>query len=170
MANDSGEKPCVFCAIVSGKIPTKKVYEDNDSIAFLDIHPRTKGMTIVAPKKHYTEMREDFVESLKVFQTAEVVSQMIQQFLQPSAVDAAIIKSEEIPHFHVRLYPIFGEEKPLIEGPPHNVTDQELTEIANGISSVKVEIFKQEKAEEKPVEKEWSAEDAKYIRHQLEET
>lgn len=165
------QQACVFCAIVSGKIPSKKVYEDNDSLAFLDIHPRSKGMTIVAPKKHYPQMQDDFLETLKAFQAAEAVSQMIGQSLQPKSVQLAIIPSDEVPHFHVRLYPIYGdEERPLIEGPPHNATDAELEETANKIRSVQVEIFKPEKVEEKPVQKEWSPEDAEYIRHQIEKT
>ena len=43
---------CLFCKIVSGEVPSKKVYEDEHSIAFLDINPRNPGHTLVIPKRH----------------------------------------------------------------------------------------------------------------------
>ncbi len=50
---------CIFCKIVNGEIPSYKVYEDDYSFAFLDIHPVHPGHTLVIPKKHY----EDFLEA-----------------------------------------------------------------------------------------------------------
>ena len=44
---------CIFCQIIEGKIPSYKIYEDNDYIAILDIFPNTKGMTLVIPKQHF---------------------------------------------------------------------------------------------------------------------
>lgn len=160
------DKPCVFCAIVDGKIPAKKVFEDNDSIAFLDINPRTPGMTIVAPRKHYTHMQDDFMESLKSFQAAENVSQMIIQSLGPKFVEIGVMPSAEVPHFHFRLYPIYSDEKPLIEGQPTKMSDEELNTIASKISSANVNIFAPKKEEKEP-EKSWSEEDSSYIKKQV---
>ena len=44
---------CVFCKIIKGEIPCTKVYEDNDTLAFLDIAPVNIGHTLVIPKKHF---------------------------------------------------------------------------------------------------------------------
>ena len=44
---------CIFCKIVEGKIPSAKVYEDDDVLAFLDISQTTEGHTLVIPKEHY---------------------------------------------------------------------------------------------------------------------
>ncbi|MEK7168066.1 MAG: HIT family protein [Patescibacteria group bacterium] len=49
---------CLFCKIVSGGIPCFKIYEDENVLAFLDIHPVNPGHTLVIPKKHY----QDFLE------------------------------------------------------------------------------------------------------------
>jgi diadenosine tetraphosphate (Ap4A) HIT family hydrolase len=46
-------KDCIFCKIVKGEIPCHRIYGDSDYLAFLDIYPNTKGMTLVIPKKHY---------------------------------------------------------------------------------------------------------------------
>ncbi|MFA5737075.1 MAG: HIT family protein [Candidatus Paceibacterota bacterium] len=47
---------CLFCKIVSGKIPAYKIYEDDKFIAFLDIKPINFGHTLVIPKKHYRNL------------------------------------------------------------------------------------------------------------------
>ncbi|MFQ6032902.1 MAG: HIT family protein, partial [Candidatus Zixiibacteriota bacterium] len=44
---------CIFCSVVAGKVPAKKVYEDESVLAFLDINPRNPGHTLVVPKKHF---------------------------------------------------------------------------------------------------------------------
>ena len=43
---------CIFCKIIKGEVPFTKVYEDEDTLAFLDINPITKGHTLVIPKEH----------------------------------------------------------------------------------------------------------------------
>ena len=49
---------CIFCKIVSGDIPSQRVYEDADTIAFLDIRPVNVGHTLVIPKAHFANMLE----------------------------------------------------------------------------------------------------------------
>ena len=47
---------CVFCKITAGKIPSDKVYEDEHTVAFLDIRPSNKGHVLVVPKAHYADV------------------------------------------------------------------------------------------------------------------
>ncbi len=47
---------CIFCKIVKGEIPIRKVYEDEHNLAFLDINPRNPGHTLVIPKKHIEDI------------------------------------------------------------------------------------------------------------------
>ena len=49
---------CIFCDIIDGNIPSKKVYEDDKFLAILDISQTTMGHTLVMPKKHYENMLE----------------------------------------------------------------------------------------------------------------
>ena len=49
---------CVFCKIIKGDIPSKKVYEDDDILAFYDINPIAKVHVLVIPKKHITSLLE----------------------------------------------------------------------------------------------------------------
>lgn len=43
---------CIFCKIIAGELPSWRVYEDEQIFAFLDIHPKQKGHTLVVPKEH----------------------------------------------------------------------------------------------------------------------
>lgn len=47
---------CIFCKIVSGDIPSKKIYEDSYHIAFLDIFPAARGHSLVIPKSHHVDI------------------------------------------------------------------------------------------------------------------
>ena len=55
---------CIFCAIVAGEIPSFKVYEDEQVLAYLDINPFSKGHTLVIPKKHSTGLLDTDDETL----------------------------------------------------------------------------------------------------------
>jgi histidine triad (HIT) family protein len=49
---------CLFCKIVSGEIPAKKVHEDADSVAFQDINPQAPTHLLVVPRKHIPTMND----------------------------------------------------------------------------------------------------------------
>ena len=49
---------CLFCKIVSGDIPSKKVYEDEHTFAFEDIDPKAPTHVLVVPKKHLSGLKE----------------------------------------------------------------------------------------------------------------
>lgn len=49
---------CIFCKIVRNEIPSKKVYEDDGNVAFLDINPASPGHVLVVPKKHFAGMHD----------------------------------------------------------------------------------------------------------------
>ncbi|MEK6860090.1 MAG: HIT family protein [Nanoarchaeota archaeon] len=50
------EKNCIFCKIARGEIPCSKVYEDDNFIAILDVHPKAEGHTLIIPKKHFRNL------------------------------------------------------------------------------------------------------------------
>ena len=147
------QKPCIFCQIIRGAVLSKIVYEDENVLAFLDINPRSKGMTIVVPKQHYKEFDENFELSVKVFSSALIVAEMIKLALQPKKIYFSIMVSDMIPHFHIKIYPVFEKEMPLIEGKPIFMNELELESIAQKIRGIKVEVKKEEKKEETKEEK-----------------
>ena len=63
---------CIFCKIVSGEIPSKKVYEDENFMGILDVNPIAEGHTLIIPKKHFTNILEmpsslgnEFIDAVK---------------------------------------------------------------------------------------------------------
>lgn len=53
---------CLFCRIIRGEIPSKKVYEDDQTVAFDDIHPQAPTHVLVIPKKHVVGLKEATAE------------------------------------------------------------------------------------------------------------
>jgi histidine triad (HIT) family protein len=59
-----GNMSCVFCAVVAGKAPAIRIYEDGDYLAILDIKPFTRGHTLVVPKRHTADLTDTPAETL----------------------------------------------------------------------------------------------------------
>ena len=60
---------CLFCRIISGKIPAKKVYEDEHVFAFEDIKPKAPTHVLIVPKKHFAGLNEAQAEDAMVFES-----------------------------------------------------------------------------------------------------
>jgi histidine triad (HIT) family protein len=50
------EEKCIFCKIIKGEIPSTKVYDSDNFIGILDIHPKAEGHTVIIPKKHFNSL------------------------------------------------------------------------------------------------------------------
>ncbi|MHB8602921.1 MAG: HIT family protein [Nitrosotalea sp.] len=99
---------CIFCKIVNGTIPAKKLYETQSSLAFLDAFPLVRGHTLVIPKNHYNKI-QDMSESdnRDLFETVRMMSGKLES-ISPSALIAIHNGKEsgqEIPHVHVHVIP-----------------------------------------------------------------
>jgi histidine triad (HIT) family protein len=159
---------CIFCRIVKKEIPAKVVYEDESSVAFLDINPRSTGMTIVASKKHFSNFDEDSETATKIFQSAQAVAKAIKSALNPLAIEFGVIPSKEVPHFHIRIYPVYENEIPLLENQPKKVSEQELEKIAAEIrSATPTAPAKEEVIVEQVEEPKRTEEDIAWIKRQL---
>ena len=132
------EQKCLFCAIVNKEVPAKIVHEDENCVAILDIAPRSTGMTLVIPRRHVKDFDKHGELSKRVFSSALTVAEKIRQALQPNDISMAIIPSE-LQHFHIRLYPVYENEVPLIENQARKVTEEELDSVAEKIKSVTIE-------------------------------
>ncbi|MBI4225766.1 HIT domain-containing protein [Candidatus Roizmanbacteria bacterium] len=99
-------KNCIFCKIIKGELPSYKVYDDKDFLAFLDIFPRTVGHTLVIPKKHF-QWVYDYPAFGKYWETVLIITKAIQKALKPSFVTYLTI-GIEVPHAHIHILPRFG--------------------------------------------------------------
>ena len=112
---------CIFCKIVSKEIPTKILYEDEYTIAFLDAFPVAKGHTLVIPKQHYAKIQDLPSEiNEKLFNTVHKLIPKVDS-LQGStlvAIHNGKDSGQEIPHVHVHLIP---RSKNDSAGPVHSM-------------------------------------------------
>jgi histidine triad (HIT) family protein len=117
---------CVFCRIRDGQIPSTRVYEDERTIAFMDINPLNEGHTLVISRAHAATLYEaDEVDLQAAIVTAGRVARAIRESLRPDGLNmlqangAAAFQS--VPHFHLHLVPRFtgdgkGFDWPMVAG------------------------------------------------------
>ena len=96
-------KNCIFCKIVRGEILSTKVYEDENFLAFLDIHPRNPGHTQVIPKKHYRWVW-DMPEVGLYMEICKKIANAQRRAFETEWVVSTIF-GEEVPHAHIWLIP-----------------------------------------------------------------
>jgi histidine triad (HIT) family protein len=73
---------CLFCKIVAGEIPSKKIYEDDHYLAFLDIFPANRGHTLVIPKAHFVDIHSMPAEVYGgIAATAKRIADLLQEKL-----------------------------------------------------------------------------------------
>jgi histidine triad (HIT) family protein len=95
----------IFTRIIKGEIPCHKVYEDDKTFAFLDIHPKTPGHTLIVPKKQVEFLWDLTDEDYQaVMSTVKKVALRIREVLKPPYVGELVV-GEEVPHAHVHIYP-----------------------------------------------------------------
>jgi len=144
---------CIFCKIIRKEIPSETIYEDDNFIAFLDIRPRSKGMTLIVPKKHVKDLEEDENLSKQLFWLAIKFSSAIKKALSPLTTSIAYMPSQ-IEHLHLRVYPYFENEIPLVENKPLEISPEELKSIAEKIrKNLSIEVSKKEEDKEEKIEK-----------------
>ena len=97
------EENCVFCKIIKGDIPSYKVYEDENFLAFLDINSQSPGHTQVIPKDHYRWVWN--VPNVgEYFEVARKVALALEKAFNTDFILSKII-GDEVPHAHIWVFP-----------------------------------------------------------------
>lgn len=112
---------CIFCSIISGKIQSRKIYETQRSLAFLDAFPLVQGHALVVPKSHHVKVQEiSPQDSADLFEVVRVVAQRIERLAPSSliAVHNGKESGQEVPHVHVHVIPRRQEDG---AGPVHSM-------------------------------------------------
>lgn len=106
---------CIFCKIIKGEIPSHKVYEDAEFLAFLDIDPLSPGHTLIIPKQHYRWVW-DVPHAGAYFEVAQKIALAQKKAFQTDFVLSKIV-GEEVPHAHIWVYPdrdVAGDKKDFV--------------------------------------------------------
>lgn len=125
---------CIFCKIVSGEIPSYKVYEDGNYLAFLAVPPLNLGHTLVIPKKHFRwvwDLPVNRKSSPNLGEYYEIIGRVAKAIRKSLETDwlVSLVVGEEVPHAHVWLVPRFdndGHGSSLNLKNVKKLTDQEM--------------------------------------------
>ena len=101
---------CVFCKIVAGQIPSTRVYEDEHTVAFMDLGHVNPGHTLVAVKKHAANLYElDETQAAAVARATVKISKAIKAAFQPEGLSVYQANGkpagQTVFHYHVHLLP-----------------------------------------------------------------
>ena len=106
---------CIFCRIVAGEIPSRRVYEDERTIAFMDINPGTRGHLLVIPRTHYQDVLSVDPGDLAATATmAKAMAQRVKDKLDADGVN--LLNScgraawQTVFHFHIHVIPRYVDD------------------------------------------------------------
>ena len=127
---------CIFCKIVGGSEPAHKIWESDDFVAFLSIHPCNPGHTCLIPKLH-VDYVFDLEEPLysNIFQAARQLSGPIKRVTDAKRVGIAV-EGFSVRHVHLHLVPLNN----VSELDPHRHTKQTEEELAEMAEKIRAEI------------------------------
>ena len=122
---------CVFCKIVNGEIPSKKIYEDDNVIGILDISQATVGHSLIIPKKHYENILSiDDIDYLNVMKAVKLVTNKIGRNLPVKGFNILNNCNEAagqtVMHFHVHILPRYDNDDLKIEFKSHELDLDEI--------------------------------------------
>jgi histidine triad (HIT) family protein len=133
---------CIFCKIANHEISDNIIYENRDTVAFLDIHPRSPGHTVIIPKEHAANVLELSEESAgAIFLTIKEITGILDRALSPDGFTTGINHDEAfgqtINHLHIHIFPRYkGDNGSSIHSVVNNPPTESLEEIKEKIKSI----------------------------------
>ena len=114
----SHDPNCIFCKIVAGQIPSKKAYEDEDILAFHDIHPWAPVHILIIPKRHITSMVDVTMEDQALLGKMMAISPKLMADLGVTNGYRHVINTgrdgmQEVMHVHLH---VMGGPRPWLKG------------------------------------------------------
>jgi len=119
----SRDADCIFCKIVAGAIPSFKLYEDEQTLAFMDINPASEGHALVIPKEHSRDVYAiDDQAIAAVARTARQVATAVALVVSPDGLNLLQCNgpgaAQSVFHFHMHVLPrTLGDDLKLNWGP-----------------------------------------------------
>lgn len=106
----AGHDDCIFCKLVAGEIPSHRVFEDDDAVAFMDISPLNPGHLLVVPRAHHAQIFD--IEPALYGRLATVAAHLagaLRSALAPDGLNVLQLNGEAanqvVPHVHFHLVP-----------------------------------------------------------------
>ncbi len=104
---------CIFCKIIAGEIPSRRIYEDDHAIAFLDQQPWHRGHTLVVPRSHVESLIEGAAVMADLGPAVDACARLLVQRLQADGLNlsssAGAVAGQEVFHLHLHLIPRYAD-------------------------------------------------------------
>src|SRR5947209_12701071 len=130
------EPDCIFCKILAGELPAQKLFEDDHTVAFLDINPWTRGHAVVIPRRHSRGLFAIDDEDLAhVAKSAKRLATRMRERLGCQGIN--VLNSAEAPawqtifHFHMHVIPRYDDDPLQLPTRPQPADDSELAAVAD---------------------------------------
>ncbi|MEE0391075.1 MAG: HIT family protein [Lachnospiraceae bacterium] len=130
---------CIFCKIAAGEIPSRKIYEDSDLIAIMDLNPTSKGHSLIIPKDHCTNIYDiDEDIAAKVMKTAKKLATKMTVALNCDGFNLLQNNGETAGqtmfHFHMHLIPRYKDaDNNMLKFTSVSFSDEEMDAIRDQI-------------------------------------
>lgn len=108
MPSENAAVNCIFCKIVQGEVTAAKVFEDEQTIVFLDNGPLFAGHCLVCPKTHYDTLMDVPMDRLApLFSITQLIGRAVERGLGAEGSFVAVNNkvSQSVPHLHVHVIP-----------------------------------------------------------------
>jgi histidine triad (HIT) family protein len=132
---------CIFCRIVKGEVPCFKLFEDGDTLAFMDINPVHDGHCLIIPKAHYPTVFDIAPEAFAAAsRTAIRLAKAVNAAVKPDGLN--LVQSngkgaaQSVGHFHLHVLPRRMNDRLLVNWPLQPGDMAHIAEIAERIRSL----------------------------------
>ena len=131
----SSSSDCLFCRIVAGEVPAHRVYDDDRTVAFMDINPTNRGHVLVVPRTHSADLHDiDPGDLAACMNTAKHIAGWQRSRLKADGVNVlqstGRAASQVVFHFHVHVIPRYEDDPLRLPGQPRQPEKGELAEVA----------------------------------------
>ncbi len=166
------KQQCIFCQIVAGQVPAKKVYEDEQSLAIMDINPAVPGHILLLPKEHYAIMPQVPEKEIgHLFLVSKYLSQVLLKVLKAGGTNVFVANGlaagQKAQHFIVHVIPrkegdgVLNWEEKLLDNNIRLKVQQVVEGRLNELLGVKKEVVRAEMKKAAVPEKEKGKEQGK---------
>ena len=168
------KKNCIFCHIINGKVPSRRIYEDDKVLAILDINPANQGHVLLLPKEHYMIMPQIPDDILgHIFKISKYISNAILRAFKAKGTNIFIangaVAGQKAPHFMVHIIPRFENDnikcfelhKKTLKDEQQDVILGRIKQKLNELLGIKEKEIKKEVREEKEIGKEKASKEKK---------
>jgi histidine triad (HIT) family protein len=126
---------CIFCKIAAGELPSEIVQEDEDTLAFMDINPWTRGHALVIPRNHSRNLYEVGENDLR--NTSNAAQRLALRLRERLGCDGVNLLNacepaawQSVFHFHLHVIPRYDDDPLQLPVRPRQAEPDELAEVA----------------------------------------